>query len=79
MVANYDDVIFKRVPGVCVLRVGLEEGGDSQTMRSRLSPGAFRVIAVLIVLVGRGEDTRAKHLEVLEGVLEIRGIKNIVV
>jgi hypothetical protein len=64
---------------VRVLRVGLEEGGDRKTMWSRLCPGTFRVIAVLGVLVGRGEDTRAKHLEVLKGVLEISGIKNVVV
>ena len=48
-------------------------------MWSHLRPGAFGVSVVLVVLVGRGEHTWAKHLEVLEGVLEISGIKNVVV
>ena len=64
---------------MCVLRVGLEEGGDQRAVWSRLRLGASGVSVVLAVLIGRGEHTRAKHLEVPEGILAISGIKNVIV
>ena len=44
-------------------------------MWPRLRPRSF---GVRVVLNGRGKHTRAEDLEVLEGVLEIGGVKNVV-
>ena len=76
---NGDDVILTHVLGENVLRAGFQEGGNRDAMWLHLGPGAFGVAIVPAVLVGRGEHTRAQPLEVQEGILEICGIKNVIV
>ena len=76
---NGDDVILTHVLGGNVLRAGFQEGGNRDAMWPHLGTGAFGVANVPAVLVRWGEHTRAQHLEVQEGILEIHGIKNVIV